>query len=80
MKREVELSILDRRSAKTPLVLPIRLRAGIVSQVPVGRLGAPEDVGELVAFLASPAASFVTATAIACDGGFLGAPMGGLDG
>jgi len=66
----------------TPLVLsmPEHLRAGIVSQVPVGRLGAPEDIGELVAFLASPAASFITATAIACDGGFLGAPMGGLDG
>jgi len=66
----------------TPLVLsmPEHLRSGIVSQVPVGRLGEPEDIGELVAFLASPAASFVSATAIPCDGGFLGAPTMSLDG
>jgi NAD(P)-dependent dehydrogenase (short-subunit alcohol dehydrogenase family) len=65
----------------TPLVksMPERLRAAMVSQVPVGRLGEPQDIGELVAFLCSPAASFVTATAIPCDGGYLGAPLGGLD-
>jgi NAD(P)-dependent dehydrogenase (short-subunit alcohol dehydrogenase family) len=65
-----------------PLVLsmPEHLRAGIAEQAPVGRLGAPEDIGELVSILASPAASFVTATAIACDGGLVGAPMAGLDG
>lgn len=65
----------------TPLVLsmPEHLRSGIVSQVPVGRLGEPEDIGELVAFLASPAAFFVSATAIPCDGGFLGAPTMSLD-
>ena len=64
----------------TPLVLsmPERLRSGIVGQVPVGRLGEPEDIGELAAFLASPAASFVTATAVPCDGGFLGAPVASL--
>jgi 3-oxoacyl-[acyl-carrier protein] reductase len=66
----------------TPLVMsmPQHLRAGIVGQVPVGRLGEPEDIGELVGFLASPAASFVTATAIPCDGGFLGAPISSLAG
>jgi 3-oxoacyl-[acyl-carrier protein] reductase len=66
----------------TPLVMsmPEHLRSGIVSQVPVGRLGEPEDIGELVAFLASPAASFVSATAIPCDGGFLGAPISSLGG
>jgi NAD(P)-dependent dehydrogenase (short-subunit alcohol dehydrogenase family) len=66
----------------TPLVLsmPEHLRTGIVHQVPVGRLGEPDDIGELVAFLASPAASFVSATAIPCDGGFLGAPIASLDG
>jgi 3-oxoacyl-[acyl-carrier protein] reductase len=65
----------------TPLVMsmPEPLRAKLVGQVPVGRLGEPGDIGELVAFLGSPAASFLTATAIPCDGGFLGAPLGGLD-
>ncbi len=38
-------------------------------QVPLGRLGTPEEVGELTAFLASPAAAYVTGTTITVDGG-----------
>lgn len=65
----------------TPLVLsmPEVLMKAIVGRTPVGRLGEPADIANLVAFLASPAASFITATAIPCDGGFLGAPVFGLD-
>jgi NAD(P)-dependent dehydrogenase (short-subunit alcohol dehydrogenase family) len=65
----------------TPLVLsmPEALRARGVAQGAVPRLGTPADVGALVAFLASPAAGFITAAAIPCDGGLLGAPAGSLD-
>jgi NAD(P)-dependent dehydrogenase (short-subunit alcohol dehydrogenase family) len=38
---------------------------------PVGRMGTAEEVGEVIAFLASPAASFVTGEAVVVDGGFL---------
>ena len=38
---------------------------------PIGRMGTPEEIAELIAFLASPAASFITGEAIAADGGFL---------
>jgi len=64
----------------TPLVrsMPAQLRDGFVARVPVKRLGEPEDIAHLAAFLASPEAGFVTATAIPCDGGLLGAPLGGL--
>lgn len=36
---------------------------------PLGRLGTPEDVAASVAFLASPAASFITGQWIAISGG-----------
>lgn len=37
--------------------------------VPLGRLGRPEEVGETIAFLASPGGAFITGTTIAVDGG-----------
>lgn len=37
--------------------------------IPLGRFGDPLEVGELVAFLSSDAASYISGTAINCDGG-----------
>ena len=66
----------------TPLVrsMPEQLQERYRRTTPVGRLGEPADIGALAAFLASPAAGFISATAIPCDGGALNAPVGGLDG
>jgi 3-oxoacyl-[acyl-carrier protein] reductase len=41
------------------------------SQVPAGRLGRPEEYGDLVAFLCSERAAYVTGTVIPIDGGLL---------
>ena len=43
----------------------------IVKQIPMGRLGEPEELGHLVAFLASAGGDYVTGTTIPVDGGFL---------
>ena len=42
----------------------------LAEETPLGRLGTPEDVGELAAFLASERAAFITGQIIGCDGGF----------
>lgn len=39
-------------------------------QVPLRRVGTPEDIANVVVMLASPAASFITAQVISVDGGF----------
>ena len=44
-------------------------RAALVANVPLGRLGTPEDVAAAVGFLASPAAAYITGTTIHVNGG-----------
>jgi 3-oxoacyl-[acyl-carrier protein] reductase len=45
-------------------------RQALREETPLGRLGTAQDVAELIAFLASDKASFLTGQIIGCDGGF----------
>jgi 3-oxoacyl-[acyl-carrier protein] reductase len=49
--------------------LPQDVREGILNQVPLGRMGKPEDVAHAVVYLASDAASYMTGQTIHVDGG-----------
>ena len=43
--------------------------AALLAQIPVGRLGTPEEVAEAVVFLASPAAAYITGSELHVNGG-----------
>jgi acetoacetyl-CoA reductase len=45
------------------------LESKIISQIPVGRLGKPEEVAALVAYICSDEAAFLTGANIAINGG-----------
>ena len=55
----------------TEMVMAVReeIREQIIGQIPVGRLGHPEEIGALVAFLSSDDAGFITGANLAANGG-----------
>ena len=50
-------------------VLSDEVRQNILKNVPLGKLGEPEDIASAVAYLASPAAAYVTGTVLHVNGG-----------
>jgi NAD(P)-dependent dehydrogenase (short-subunit alcohol dehydrogenase family) len=70
-----------RANAVAPGVIETDILEGIVEDSratlasygpahPLGRVGQPEDIAEVIAFLASPASSFTTGTMVMADGGY----------
>jgi len=69
---------IGRETART---LAVFIEAGVLANVqaldqmlenmtPLGRMGQPDDIAGVVAFLASDAAKFMTGAVVTADGGF----------
>ena len=51
------------------MAVPEKVRESIISQIPVGRLGEPEEIARCVAFLTADDAGFITGSTITANGG-----------
>ncbi|TDR04238.1 3-oxoacyl-ACP reductase FabG [Paraburkholderia silvatlantica] len=49
--------------------LPAEQQAALKQQIPLGRLGSPDDIAHAVAFLASPQAAYITGATLHVNGG-----------
>lgn len=58
--------------AKTQNITEQEVMKQLVAEIPVGRIGKPEEFGAAVAFLCSPAAAYINGINLPVDGGRLG--------
>jgi NAD(P)-dependent dehydrogenase (short-subunit alcohol dehydrogenase family) len=70
----IRVNSLAPTFVETPLTAPMFARPDFAKwvhdRIPLGRVGAPEEVAAAALFLASPAASLVTGTSLVVDGGW----------
>ena len=73
-KQGIRINAVCPGYIETPLLtnagLDSQVRQNLINLHPIGRLGTPEEVAELVLWLCSDAASFVTGAAMLVDGGY----------
>lgn len=73
--RGVRVNAIGPAFIKTPMIAALEedeaMQNALISLHPIGRLGRPEEVAELVVWLSSEKASFVTGAYYAIDGGYL---------
>jgi NAD(P)-dependent dehydrogenase (short-subunit alcohol dehydrogenase family) len=67
-----DLLVAAALAVDTPFLSPESRRdsAGLAARHPLGRLASAEEIGQVVVFLLSGAASFVTGAVYTADGGY----------
>jgi NAD(P)-dependent dehydrogenase (short-subunit alcohol dehydrogenase family) len=72
-KRGVRVNCVCPGAIETPMLQPLldfdEFRDRTISRTPLGRLGQPEDIADVIVFLLSQQARFVTGTSLIVDGG-----------
>jgi 2-hydroxycyclohexanecarboxyl-CoA dehydrogenase len=62
---------IDTERSRAILAEHPRMREGLVRAIPMGTMGAPEDVAAAVAYFASPAAGWTTGQTVSVNGGIV---------
>lgn len=78
----VRVNVINPGAIRTPLLieaLPETTQHSLAQRIPMKRMGVPREIADLALFLCSPAASYITAQQICCDGGRSQALMADLD-
>jgi 3-oxoacyl-[acyl-carrier protein] reductase len=65
------ITFLDEQKAKREGRPVAEVSAESCASIPLGRYGSPEEYGDVVAFLASQRAAYVTGSVIRVDGGLI---------
>jgi acetoacetyl-CoA reductase len=71
-RKGVTVNTVSPGYCRTAMVMavPEEIRAGIVAQIPVGRLGEPDDIARAVGFLAADEAGYLTGVNLPVNGGY----------
>ncbi len=69
--KQITVNTVSPGYIKTKMVMDVRedIRDKIISQIPVGRLGEPEEIARVVVFLSADDSAFITGANIAVNGG-----------
>lgn len=70
-KKGITVNTVSPGYVATEMVMEVKeeIRNQIIAQIPVGRLGKPEEIAALITYLVSDEASFITGADIAINGG-----------
>ncbi|WNL47934.1 acetoacetyl-CoA reductase [Dyella sp. BiH032] len=71
-RKGVTVNTVSPGYCDTPLVaaVPAEIRAQIIEDIPVGRLGSPADIARAVCFLAADEAGYITGANLPVNGGY----------